>query len=112
MEVLQQKIEVIECLCEEVESVPELKKLINNIFSDDIKGIMLSTIHKAKGLENDRIFFLCPELIPSKYATQPWQYEQEANLKYVAITRAKKELIYVWGNTFNQDIKDRVIIQK
>lgn len=112
MEVLQQKIEVIECLCEEIESVPELKKLINNIFSDDIKGIMLSTIHKAKGLENDRVFFLLPDIIPSKYATQPWQIEQEMNLKYVAITRAKKELIYVWGNTFNQDIKDRVIIQK
>lgn len=112
MEVLQQKIEVIECLCEEVDSVPELKKLISNIFSDEIKGILLSTIHKAKGLENDRIFFLCPELIPSKYATQPWQYEQEANLKYVAITRAKKELIYVWGNVFNEDIKGKVIIQK
>ena len=110
MEVLQQKIEVIECLCEEVDSVPELKKLINNIFSDDIKGIMLSTIHKAKGLENDRIFFLAPELIPSKYATQPWQYEQEQNLRYVAITRAKQELIYVWGNIFNQDIKGKVYL--
>jgi superfamily I DNA/RNA helicase len=71
---------------------------------------MLSTIHKAKGLENDRIFFLCPELIPSKYATQPWQYEQEANLKYVAITRAKQELIYVWTNIFNNDIKGKVYL--
>lgn len=110
MEALQQKIEVIECLCEEVETVSELKQLINNIFSDEIKGIMLSTIHKAKGLENNRIFFLCPELIPSKYATQPWQYEQEQNLKYVAITRAKKELIYVWGNVFTNDIKSRVTV--
>ena len=108
MEVLQQKIEVIECLCEEVESVAELKKLINNIFSDDIKGIMLSTIHKAKGLENDRIFFLAPELIPSKYATLPWQYEQEQNLFYVCVTRAKRELIYVRGNIFQEDLKCRI----
>jgi superfamily I DNA/RNA helicase len=110
MEALQQKIEVIECLCEETESVSELKKLINNIFSNDIKGIILSTIHKSKGLENDRIFFLIPELIPSKYATQPWQYEQEQNLRYVAITRAKKELIYVWTPMFNNDLQAKVFI--
>ena len=71
---------------------------------------MLSTIHKAKGLENDRIFFLAPELIPSKYATQPWQYEQEQNLFYVCVTRAKRELIYVRGNIFNQDIKGKVYL--
>lgn len=112
METLMQKIEVIQCLCEEVDTVKELRSLISNIFSDEVKGILLSTIHKAKGLENDKIFFLAPELIPSKYATQPWQYEQEQNLRYVAITRAKKELIYVWGNTFNQDIKNKVILQK
>ena len=110
MEVLQQKIEVIECLCEEVESVPELKKLINNIFSDDIKGIMLSTIHKAKGLENDRVFFLLPDIIPSKYATQPWQVEQEMNLKYVATTRAKHTLIKVYTPTFLEDIKSKIVL--
>jgi superfamily I DNA/RNA helicase len=112
MEVLQQKIEVINCLSGEVQSVDELKKLIKGIFSDEVKGIILSTIHKAKGLENDRIFFLAPELIPSKYATQPWQYEQEQNLFYVAVTRAKHELIYVWGNVFLEDIKGKVILSK
>ena len=112
MELLQQKIEVIECLCEEVNNVLELKKLINNIFSDEIKGIILSTIHKSKGLENDRIFFLAPELIPSRYATQPWQYEQEQNLFYVCVTRAKKELIYVWTPIFNSDLKGKVNITK
>lgn len=110
MEVLNQKIEVIECLCGEVNSVKELRSLINDIFSDNIKGIMLSTIHKAKGLENDRVFFLCPELIPSRYATQPWQYEQEENLKYVAITRARQELIYVWGNIFFKDIQGKILM--
>ena len=112
MEVLQQKIEVIQCLCVEVDTVKELKRLIENIFSDDVKGILLSTIHKAKGLENDKIFFLCPELIPSKYATQDWQVEQEMNLKYVGITRAKSSLVYVMGNTFTKDIKGKVILSK
>lgn len=104
MELLEQRIDVIVCLMEEVETVSELIRMIQNIFTDDVKGIMLSTIHKAKGLENNRVFFLCPELIPSKFATLPWQYEQEENLRYVCITRAKKELIYVSGSTFKQDL--------
>lgn len=110
MELLFQRVEVIQCLSEEVDDVKELKRLIEDIFSDEIKGIMLSTIHKAKGLENNRIFFLIPELIPSKFATMDWQYEQEENLRYVAITRAKRELIYVHTNTFLEDIKGKVFL--
>lgn len=108
VELFNQRLEVIECLMNEVNSVDALKKLIDNIFSDDVKGIMLSTIHKAKGLENDRIFFLCPELIPSRYATTPWMLEQERNLAYVAITRAKHELIYVLGHEFKKDITTKI----
>lgn len=105
MELMSQRMDVIECLMQEVKNVQQLKELIQDIFADDIKGIMLSTIHKAKGLENDTIFFICPELIPSKFATTDWMYEQERNLKYVAITRAKHELVYVDSCTFNNDIK-------
>lgn len=112
METLMQKIEVIQCLCEEVDTVKELRSLISNIFSDEVKGILLSTIHKAKGLENDKIFFLAPELIPSKYATQPWQYEQEQNLFYVCVTRAKTSLVYVRGTQFNKDIKEKIRLSK
>lgn len=108
MEVLLQKIEVILCLSGEVGSVAELKKLIDNIFSDDVKGILLSTIHKAKGLENNKIFFLLPELIPSKFATMDWHFEQEANLKYVAITRAKHELVYVTSDIYVSDLNCKI----
>ena len=104
MELIDQRIEVINCLLDKVNSVKELLSLIDKIFADDIKGIMLSTIHKAKGLENDKVYFLAPELIPSRYATQDWEFVQESNLKYVAITRAKKELIYVSGDTFKVDL--------
>lgn len=100
MELLCQKIDVILTLASEVSTVVALKELINNIFDDKAKGIILSTIHKAKGLENDRVFFLLPNLIPSRYAIQDWQLEQEQNLKYVAITRAKRELIYVNESDF------------
>lgn len=108
MEVLFQRTEVIEFLSQEVETVEALKRLIERIFTDEERGIMLSTIHKAKGLENERVFFLCPELIPSRFATQDWQFEQEQNLRYVAITRAKRELIYVRGDQFLVDIQSSV----
>jgi superfamily I DNA/RNA helicase len=110
MDLLRQKIDVLTCLMWEVETVDKLIRLLKSIFSDEVEGIMLMTIHKSKGLENDRIFFLCPELIPSKYATQPWQFEQERNLKYVAITRAKSELLYVTGEQFKLDIETDLIL--
>lgn len=110
MELVNQRLEVIECLSNEVSNVEQLKKLISNIFSDDIKGIMLSTIHKAKGLENDRILFICPELIPSKYATNDWMLQQERNLFYVALTRAKRDLIFVFESRFKEDIKSEISI--
>ena len=108
MEILENKIEVLEFLCSEVNNVIQLKALINDIFSDDKEGIILSTIHKSKGLENKKVFFLLPELIPSKYAIQDWQLEQEMNLKYVCITRAKEELVYVDKKSFQTDIQTNI----
>jgi len=110
MELYRQRLDVIECLMAEVSTVDGLRNLIEKIFADEIKGIMLSTIHKAKGLENDRVFFLCPELIPSKFATTEWMLNQERNLFYVALTRAKKELIFVFGYDFKTDIKSKITL--
>ena len=63
--------------------------------TDDKDAITLCTIHKAKGLEADVVYILNEFLIPSKFAKSPMQLEQEKNLKYVARTRAKKELYYL-----------------
>ena len=103
MDELLEKIEVLCALVVEADTVAELREIIEGIFTDDLEGILLMTIHKSKGLENDNVFFLAPELIPSRFATQPWQLEQESNLKYVAITRAKNSLIYVPLNQANYD---------
>lgn len=108
MELLLQRIEVLEFLMEEVTTVSKLKIFIETIFTDKLEGILLSTIHKSKGLENDTIFFICPELIPSKYATTDEDFKQEENLKYVAITRAKDELVYVHNYQFIKDIKTKI----
>jgi DNA helicase-2/ATP-dependent DNA helicase PcrA len=93
---LLEKVEILrEIVFEEVDTIDAGIKLIQSIFSDDIASIVLSTIHKSKGFENDRVFVLHPDLLPSKYAVQDWQLQQEQNLEYVMITRAKNELIYL-----------------
>lgn len=95
-------IKALEVLSEGLRTSDELIKRIDDIFSDkDLNGISLSTIHKAKGLENDRVFILCKSLMPSKYASKDWELEQEKNLEYVAYTRAKRSLIFLSEEGFS-----------
>ena len=49
-----------------------------------------------KGLEADRVWVIKPEVIPHPKA-KGWQLEQEYNILYVAVTRAKRELVVVGG---------------
>jgi superfamily I DNA/RNA helicase len=59
------------------------------------KSVVLSSIHRAKGLESDRVFWLSSaERASSKKGFTPgWKEVQEENLKYVATTRAKNSLV-------------------
>ena len=71
---------------------------IEEIFTDEGEKrhvTTLSTIHKAKGLEWPRVYVLDWHLLPSRFARQDWQIEQERNLAYVAITRAQHELYFI-----------------
>ncbi len=73
-----------------------ITKLFAEPHDKEARGLLtLSTVHKAKGLEAPRAFILDPALMPSRYAVQEWQQIQERNLRYVAITRAMEELIYI-----------------
>jgi hypothetical protein len=94
--IFSEKIQVIEALSSGIDDPNIVIEKIDAIFSDKEKtGICLSNIHKSKGLEADRVFMIHQDLIPSKYATLPWQIEQERNLEYVAYTRAKTTLGFV-----------------
>jgi ATP-dependent exoDNAse (exonuclease V) beta subunit len=78
--------------------IPHLENYIDSLFSDETSPITLSTCHRAKGLEGDRIFIINPHDLPMVWRNQQdWQLEQEYNLLYVALTRSKSEL-YVVGN--------------
>jgi superfamily I DNA/RNA helicase len=90
---LADKVLTLTFLAKLSNNIEDLKDKIRTIFTDEIKGICLSTIHKAKGLEANRVFIVRPDLLPMK-AVKGWQQIQETNLEYVAITRAKTELVY------------------
>ena len=60
------------------------------------RGVTLTTVHKAKGLEWPRVFILdAGEWMPGPWARRGWELAQEDNIRYVAATRAMKELRYV-----------------
>lgn len=96
---LQDKHDCLLCFCEGAKTGADVIRKIESVFTDDREnvGIKLSSIHKAKGLEARRVFLLEPEgcTVPHPMARQPWEREQEMNLRYVAVTRAIEELVYV-----------------
>ena len=80
-------------------STGDLRAYAEDLFTDKKNGsILLSTVHKAKGLEADRVYILRPELMPHPMSKTEAAKEQESNLRYVAITRAMKELFWVVPN--------------
>lgn len=89
------------CLEEGKQSYADLESLCNWLFINpdaQAGAVIFSSVHKAKGLEWPRVYILGrSDYMPFFMAKQDWELEQETNLIYVAITRAKRELIYVEG---------------
>jgi superfamily I DNA/RNA helicase len=91
---LRDKWETAKLLAGEFTTVVEMLAMLKSL-SEGRTGPIFSTIHKAKGLEAERVYLLRPDLCPA-----PWvdpnsdQWQQEQNLLYVAITRAENEFIY------------------
>lgn len=85
-----------------------LKDKILSLFADNAPTLTLTTIHKSKGREFNQVYWIGPNRYqPSPFAKLDWQQEQELNLCYVAITRAKLDLIEVYvplkGNVFGKE---------
>lgn len=98
----------IESLDEDSRTVESLLAKIDLMFGEPADGnlhskVCLSSIHKSKGLEFQTVYILDRHLCPSKYATQPWQQEQESNLMYVATTRSMLRLFYISSDCWKKD---------
>lgn len=94
------KAEVLEALCEGAAQLSDVRANISRLFDDienDMARIMLSTVHKAKGLERERVYMLTSTFKADKGA-------EEANIWYVAVTRAKSLLHLVSGKGATKDV--------
>jgi hypothetical protein len=95
-------IQALEAISFGIKTSKELVEKIEKLFSDkNQKGITLSTIHKAKGLEADNVYICCPSLLPARSAKEEWEKQQESNLEYVAYTRPRKKLGFLDESNFS-----------
>jgi len=73
-----------------------LREALASLFARENERVVLSTIHRAKGLEWPTVLHLDPWRIPSKWARRSGndrQLNQELNLRYVCETRAQQVLL-------------------
>lgn len=94
------KAACLHALCEGAESVEAVLSKVDRIFGEGTGGgIILTSTHRAKGLEARRVW-----LLRDTYCK--WPGPEEANLLYVAETRSKHELIYVYNNEESEQDND------
>lgn len=87
---LSDKADCINIFASRSETVGQMIENIKLVFDGTEEGeIMLSTVHKAKGLEAPNVFLLATERMP-----HPKGGHEENNICYVAITRAQENLFY------------------
>lgn len=86
---LNDKVETLAFLAADQTTVDGLTVSINTLFGEVMSArglVLLSTVHKAKGLEAPRVWII-------ETGNRPGP--QENNIRYVAITRAKSELVLI-----------------
>jgi len=91
MDETTEKAEMIRFFCEDADNLDGLFTKMTNLFKGDGLGaeglVTCSSVHRAKGLEANRVFILRGTL-------REYNIEEQ-NICYVAITRAKHSLIWV-----------------
>lgn len=114
--VIDDKKETLAMLARDSQSVDHLLRRLETLFTDeDREGVVLSTVHKAKGLEADRVFLLrntfmrpapcvcghhhvgggCRRCGCANFMIDDDQRQEERNIFYVGVTRARKHLTMV-----------------
>lgn len=91
--VVQDQMGCLIAIAEGCASVDEIFVRMESLFQDSDgfqkPCVLLSSVHKAKGLEWNKVFLI------AKTFKRAEQGGEEANIYYVAITRAKKHLVHV-----------------
>ena len=93
---VQDRVETIDAFIEDSKSIANIVDRLSSIFTDkEDDGILFMTIHKAKGLTHDIVYFLDEGNCPHSSAKTPQSLEQEDHLRFIALTRSTSELYIV-----------------
>jgi superfamily I DNA/RNA helicase len=93
IDVINDQADMLAALADGCVNVAEILNRVNTLFGDSEEGgapqnaIVCSSVHRAKGLEADRVFVLEETIRDND--------DEECNIAYVAYTRAKKHLTLV-----------------
>lgn len=94
IQLIHDQADTLRALLFNLTDLSQLYRRIEDLFGDrEAAVVQLSTVHKAKGMEADRVFVLKDTL----YAFKGKDKLEEQNIEYVAVTRAKQHLIWVTG---------------
>jgi superfamily I DNA/RNA helicase len=91
IEALSDRVACLRVLAPEHALCSDLLAHLDEVFTDrdDASKVTLSSAHRSKGLERDRVFMIADTFRRG---------DQEDNCRYVAITRARSELVYATGS--------------
>jgi DNA helicase-2/ATP-dependent DNA helicase PcrA len=97
-EALEDRCNCLGQLAAQAESLDALGRFIRQVF-DDAQGpgaaVVLSSVHRAKGLEAETVYVLDPKSLPLvRRDSRPWERVQERNICYIAATRSKRSLVF------------------
>lgn len=91
-ELINDQVATLTTVAQDCKSIDEIIARITNLFEDSDTArrpaVVCSSVHKAKGLEWNRVV-LVAETFKNRNKSQ-----EEANIYYVAVTRAKRTLIW------------------
>jgi superfamily I DNA/RNA helicase len=105
IDVATDQCETLRAVAEIATSIGDIETRLNNLFQDSeyatAPAVVLSSVHKAKGLEWNNVYLL-QETFKTRPNSSPEDLRQEENIYYVAITRAKQYLAMVHGLSQNK----------
>ena len=90
--------DTLKCLAQDSKSVMDIESRIVSLFQDtdsnSVPAVILSSVHKAKGLEWPTVYLLSDTFRQSKGG-------EEVNIYYVAVTRAMRSLRLIGGKNLD-----------
>lgn len=100
IELISDQADTLKVLAEVSSSISDLLARLDNLFQDSQSeyakpAIILSSVHKAKGLEWRNVYLLNETFFRSRAGSTPEQQEEEKHIHYVALTRAMENLYLV-----------------